>query len=65
VPRDVPVAGFDDLTVARLGNPPLTTVAQPFQAMAATAVRHILVQFEGGKPSSTTLLPCEFRVRRS
>jgi DNA-binding LacI/PurR family transcriptional regulator/signal transduction histidine kinase/ActR/RegA family two-component response regulator len=65
VPRDVPVAGFDDLTVARLGNPPLTTVAQPFQAMAATAVRHVLSQFEGRKPPSSTLLPCEFMVRRS
>lgn len=34
VPRDIPVAGFDDLTVARLGNPPLTTVAQPLTERA-------------------------------
>ena len=41
VPEDVPVTGFDDLMLARLGNPPLTTVAQPFDEVAGWAVRTI------------------------
>jgi DNA-binding LacI/PurR family transcriptional regulator/signal transduction histidine kinase/ActR/RegA family two-component response regulator len=65
VPRDVPVAGFDDLTVARLGNPPLTTVAQPFDAMAATAVRVLVDQLQGRSVESCTQLSCEFIARQS
>jgi signal transduction histidine kinase/ActR/RegA family two-component response regulator len=41
VPEDTPVTGFDDLMLARLGNPPLTTVAQPFDEVADWAVRAI------------------------
>ena len=41
VPQDIPVTGFDDLMLARLGNPPLTTVAQPFEQVADWAVRAI------------------------
>ena len=41
VPQDIPVTGFDDLLLARLGNPPLTTVAQPFEQVADWAVRAI------------------------
>ena len=41
VPQDIPVTGFDDLMLARLGNPPLTTVAQPFDQVADWAVRAI------------------------
>lgn len=41
VPQDIPVTGFDDLLLARLGDPPLTTVAQPFDNVAEWAVRAI------------------------
>ncbi|HTB56765.1 MAG TPA: substrate-binding domain-containing protein [Polyangia bacterium] len=47
VPQDVPVTGFDDLTLARLGNPPLTTVAQPFDQVADWAVQAIEEQLAG------------------
>lgn len=42
VPDDLSVAGFDDLAVASLLNPPLTTVAQSFEEMGRRAVRRLL-----------------------
>ena len=47
VPQDIPVTGFDDLVLARLGNPPLTTVAQQFEQVADWAVRAIEEQLAG------------------
>jgi DNA-binding LacI/PurR family transcriptional regulator/signal transduction histidine kinase/ActR/RegA family two-component response regulator len=47
VPQDVPVTGFDDVVLARLGNPPLTTVTQPFQEVADWAVQTIEDQLAG------------------
>ena len=65
VPRDVPVTGFDDLAVARLGNPPLSTVAQPFERMAGVAIELLLRQLSGESPSPVTALSTEFCARRS
>src|SRR4051812_16665297 len=47
VPQDVPVTGFDDVVLARLGNPPLTTVTQPFEEVADWAVQAIEDQLAG------------------
>ena len=47
VPQDVPVTGFDDVVLARLGNPPLTTVTQPFEDVADWAVQAIEDQLAG------------------
>lgn len=41
VPDDLSVAGFDDVPIAKTVYPPLTTVAQPFDAMAHEMVRLI------------------------
>ncbi|HET9955779.1 MAG TPA: substrate-binding domain-containing protein [Polyangiaceae bacterium] len=64
VPRDVPMVGFDDLPLARLGNPTLTTVAQPFEAIAATALEYVLNATARGT-AVNTVLPTDFVVRRS
>ncbi|GII59128.1 transcriptional regulator [Planotetraspora thailandica] len=42
VPDDLSVVGFDDLPLARSAWPPLTTVRQPLQEMAALAARMVL-----------------------
>lgn len=47
-PDDVSVTGFDDVSVAAWSAPPLTTVRQPLEAMAATAFRMLRLQAEGG-----------------
>jgi LacI family transcriptional regulator len=62
VPEDLSVTGYDDITVASLYNPPLTTVAQPFEEMGRAAVRHLLGH--SSAPSRETL-PATLIVRGS
>src|SRR6185312_5476917 len=65
VPQDVPVTGFDDLMLARLGNPPLTTVAQPYYEVADWAMRTIEDQIAGRQVRPYTELPARFVLRQS
>jgi DNA-binding LacI/PurR family transcriptional regulator/signal transduction histidine kinase/ActR/RegA family two-component response regulator len=65
VPRDVRVTGFDDVPLSRMANPALTTVAQPFEAMAEKSIAIVLDQLAGNPVASTTRLSTEFLVRRS
>lgn len=39
IPDDIAVAGFDDVPLAELGRPPLTTVTHPVEQVATGAVR--------------------------
>jgi DNA-binding LacI/PurR family transcriptional regulator/signal transduction histidine kinase/DNA-binding NarL/FixJ family response regulator len=65
VPRDLAVTGFDDVQDASLGNPPLTTVAQPFEVMAERAIALVLEQLAGRSVPSCIELPTDLIVRRS
>ena len=65
VPDDVAVTGFDDLAMARLGDPPLTTVAQPFQAMLGLAVRSVAAQIRGETVDTVLRMPAEVVLRHS
>jgi LacI family transcriptional regulator len=47
VPRDLSVAGFDDIDVSRATSPRLTTVRQPLQEMGRTAVTMLMRQLDG------------------
>ncbi|WP_433533517.1 substrate-binding domain-containing protein [Micromonospora sp. CA-263727] len=42
VPEDVAVVGFDDVPLAALGQPPLTTATHPVERIAVSAVRCLL-----------------------
>jgi DNA-binding LacI/PurR family transcriptional regulator len=42
IPDDLSVVGFDDLPMSAWVSPPLTTVAQPLEQMAAVATRMVL-----------------------
>ena len=65
VPLELPVTGFDDVQMARLDSPPLTTVAQPFAAMAGEAIRMVLDQLAGCTVADCIELPALFLVRQS
>jgi DNA-binding LacI/PurR family transcriptional regulator len=63
VPRQLSVTGFDDLSVAALYNPPLTTVSQPFETIGQAAVRHLLHPDHSVQPEWP--LPARLVVRAS
>lgn len=65
VPQDIPVTGFDDLMLARLGNPPLTTVAQPYEQVADWAIRTVEDQLAGREVPARTEVPARFVLRQS
>jgi len=67
LPEDVSVVGYDDLPVAAVVDPPLTTVHQPMQEVGAVAAGLLLDQLGGREavPASTHLLPTELVLRGS
>jgi DNA-binding LacI/PurR family transcriptional regulator len=46
VPEDVSVVGFDDIPVSAFVNPPLTTVRQPFDAVAQEGLKRLVHAIE-------------------
>ena len=50
VPTEVSVVGFDDIPTAAFLNPPLTTVAQPFDADAAAGLHALVRGIEDPRP---------------
>ena len=65
-PEDISIAGFDDLEVAALLNPSLTTVFQPGYQLGATAARLLLDRVQGrAGVSNHIVLETELRIRES
>ena len=64
VPRDVAVVGFDDIPVAGLTNPPLTTVAQDTKRAGELLVETLIHQIRN-ETTSSVMLPARVVVRRS
>lgn len=65
VPRDVLVTGFDDSARARCADPPLTTVRQPFEAMAELALTLVTRQLAGERVPEQTQFDVQFIARAS
>ncbi len=65
VPDDCAVTGFDDLIHARLGNPPITTVAQPLELLAQRALDSVEAQLAGREAPAVTLVAGDLCVRNS
>ncbi len=57
LPDDLTIVGFDDAPFAQLLSPPLTTVAQPIDVMAARAVDILAEIMRGGVPDYETVKP--------
>jgi LacI family transcriptional regulator, repressor for deo operon, udp, cdd, tsx, nupC, and nupG len=55
VPQEMAVVGFDDVPIAALFEPSLTTIAQPRRALGERAMHLLLARFRGERPPSETL----------
>jgi LacI family transcriptional regulator, galactose operon repressor len=66
VPGDVAVVGFDDIRVAELLSPPLTTIRQDMVGIGLAAGRALVEQIEDPDATPPVLtLPVELVVRAS
>jgi LacI family transcriptional regulator len=63
VPQDIAITGFDDMPMAALVRPALTTIRQPIRELAATAAR--LLADPLGQPAGDLVLPTELVLRGS
>jgi DNA-binding LacI/PurR family transcriptional regulator len=64
VPRQVSVAGFDDIPAASSTNPPLTTVLQDTRRAGELLVETLLRQI-AGDPASNSVIPTRLVIRKS
>lgn len=64
VPYDISVAGYDDIPMAALIAPPLTTISQNGPEIGRTATQLLFQILEGEQPESVTLPP-ELIIRQS
>jgi DNA-binding LacI/PurR family transcriptional regulator len=64
VPRQVSVAGFDDIPAASGTNPPLTTVMQDTRRAGELLVETLLRQI-AGDPTGNSVIPTRLVVRKS
>lgn len=66
LPGDLSIVGFDDIALAAYTYPPLTTVAQPKQAIGTAAATMLLERINGPRGESRRrILQPELRVRQS
>ena len=66
VPEDISVVGFDDIRFARYTSPPLTTVAQPKNALGREAMTMLIEQLNDPEvPPRKRVLSADLVVRGS
>lgn len=65
VPDQLKVIGFDNVRMARLMNPPLTTIGQDFGELAQQTVQKILKQIHGETVEMRTVIPVTLVERQS
>jgi DNA-binding LacI/PurR family transcriptional regulator len=64
VPRDVAIVGFDDIPLASLAHPPLTTIHQDYRLAGEALVDSLLRQIKG-EATRGAILPTNLVVRKS
>ena len=66
VPEDISLVGFDNTVLAKIVNPPLTTIAQPMYELGRRAASLTIESIETGEQSTETIvLKPELVVRQS
>lgn len=65
IPSDVKLVGFDDVEIAKLTTPTITTIHQPIKEMARLAIELIDSKYKNIEVNEQTILPIELVVRNS
>jgi LacI family transcriptional regulator len=65
VPVDLALVGFDDIEVASVVDPPLTTVAQDKPGFGVAAAKAIMGMITGADQAGPVILPTRLVVRGS
>ena len=66
IPRDLSLAGFDDIPLASRIWPPLTTVRQPIDEMSSSATQLLIQQLKGAEDlTDPAPFDCEIVIRQS
>jgi LacI family repressor for deo operon, udp, cdd, tsx, nupC, and nupG len=66
IPKEIAVIGFDDIQLASVVNPPLTTVRQPMAEMGSLAARRLMAILDGRPTHPRQVeLPTKLVIRRS
>ena len=65
VPRDISIAGFDNLELSQHSNPTLTTIDVPAQAMGSNAAQYLLDRFEDRDAPRHISVECQLILRDS
>ena len=65
VPQDISVTGFDDIEIAMLAEPALTTVHVPHREMGRRAAGMLIQSLRDATYGQSVELPTEIRVRQS
>jgi len=65
IPNDLKIVGYDDISIASLISPALTTIKQPIQKIGSLAVETIIKQIDGEIIRVENILPVEIIERRT
>ena len=65
VPEDVKIVGYDDIDIASLMIPSITTINQPINEMSELAVELIIKQIDGKKVPTKNIFPVELIERET
>lgn len=67
IPEDLSILGFDDVSLADILSPPLTTIAQPIGYLAETAINHLISRMQSSeiRYTSKIMIPTELVLRDS
>ncbi|WP_146347814.1 LacI family DNA-binding transcriptional regulator [Falsiphaeobacter marinintestinus] len=65
VPADLSVTGFDDIEIAKISSPPLTTVHVPHRRMGKEAARLLINLVGSDRPNGKVLIETSLQMRES
>lgn len=57
IPQDLSIVGYDNLPIAEMAIPPLTTVAQPLEEMGSVAAKMLFSMMQSGLNGESRIMP--------